>query len=121
MSFLNDTMEYKETYTSLRFSKNKDTTQVTNNFLVTSPSCSSSSTNDINDDVNSENRPPLPPSPAISELSAVTSSSKKRRYSNKTDEIDRALLEALSTHVQPSPIDGFMLRLAEGIYAPTSL
>lgn len=39
----------------------------------------------------------------------------ERRHSNNTDEIDRALLEALNTNIQPSPIDGFMLRLAEGM------
>ncbi|KMQ93706.1 histone H3 [Lasius niger] len=107
MSFLNDTLEYKETCTSLRLSNKRDTARVTN---LPSPSCSS--TNDGNDDYTDlENRPPS----SVSELSATTSSSQKRRRSNNTDEIDRALLEALNTNVQPSPIDGFMLRLAEGM------
>lgn len=38
----------------------------------------------------------------------------ERRRSN-IDELDRALLQALNTNIQPSPIDGFMLRLAEGM------
>lgn len=29
--------------------------------------------------------------------------------------MDAALLQALNTNIQPSPIDGFMLRLAEGM------
>lgn len=38
----------------------------------------------------------------------------ERRRSN-IDELDRALLQVLNTNIQPSPIDGFMLRLAEGM------
>lgn len=37
------------------------------------------------------------------------------RLRSNIDELDRALLQALNTNIQPSPIDGFMLRLAEGM------
>jgi len=39
----------------------------------------------------------------------------ERRHLNNTDELDRALLETLNTNIQSNPIDGFMLRLAEGM------
>lgn len=37
----------------------------------------------------------------------------ERRRSNNIDEVDKVLLEALNTNIQPCPVDGFMLRLAE--------
>ncbi|TGZ57696.1 histone H3 [Temnothorax longispinosus] len=68
----------------------------------------------MNDSNDLENRPPLT-SPGISELSVATSSSRKRQHSNNIDEVDRAFLQTLSTNIQPNPIDGFILRLAEGM------
>ncbi|XP_077282093.1 uncharacterized protein LOC143908344 isoform X1 [Temnothorax americanus] len=142
MNFLNDTLEYKETCTSLRFPNRKDTAQVTNNLFAPSPSFSNSPMNNSNDCTDSENRPPstapLPsfsnspmnnsndctdsenrppstPSPSISELSVATSALRKRQHSSNIDEVDRAFLQTLNTNVQPNPIDGFMLRLAEGM------
>lgn len=38
----------------------------------------------------------------------------ERQHSN-IDELDRAFLQALNRNISPSPIDGFMLRLAEGM------
>ncbi|XP_018317781.1 uncharacterized protein [Mycetomoellerius zeteki] len=109
MSFLNDTLEYKETCTSVRIPNRKATDQVTNNFPISSPSSSDLFCNDNNLDL--ENRPPLTPSP-VSEFSAASSSSRKRRHSNNINDLDRAFL---NMNIQPSPIDGFMLRLAEGM------
>jgi len=64
MSFLNDTLEYKDTCTSLRLSNRKDTARVTNNLPGPSPSCSSAScSNDSNDYADLENRPPSTSSP----------------------------------------------------------
>ncbi|TGZ47887.1 histone H3 [Temnothorax longispinosus] len=142
MSFLNDTLEYKETCSSLRFPNRKDTAQVMNNLFAPLPSFSNSPMNNSNDCTDSENRPPstapLPsfsnspmnnsndctdsenrppstPSPSISELSVATSALRKRQHSSNIDEVDRAFLQTLNTSVQPNPIDGFMLRLAEGM------
>ncbi|KYN22026.1 PREDICTED: uncharacterized protein LOC108759439 [Trachymyrmex cornetzi] len=112
MSFLNDTLEYKETCTSIRIPNRKETDQVTNNFPISSPSPSDLFCNDNNLDL--ENRSPLTPSP-VSEFSAAPSSSRKRRHLNNINDLDRAFLSALNTNIQPSPIDGFMLRLAEGM------
>ncbi|XP_024868811.1 uncharacterized protein LOC112452705 [Temnothorax curvispinosus] len=107
MSFLNDTLEYEETCTSLRFPNRKDTAQVTNNLPVQIHLyIAMNNSNDL------ENRPPLT-SPGISELSVATSSSRKRQHSNNIDEVDRAFLQTLSTNIQPNPIDGFIL--AEGM------
>lgn len=36
----------------------------------------------------------------------------ERRHSNNINDLDRAFL---NMNIQPSPIDGFMLRLAEGM------
>ncbi|XP_071637717.1 uncharacterized protein [Temnothorax longispinosus] len=115
MSFLNDTLEYKETCSSLRFPNRKDTAQVTNNLFAPLPSFSNSPMNNSNDCTDSENRPPSTPSPSISELFVATSALRKRQHSSNIDEVDRAFLQTLNTNVQPNPIDGFMLRLAEGM------
>ncbi|KYN02069.1 hypothetical protein ALC62_07123 [Cyphomyrmex costatus] len=112
ISFLNDTLEYKETCTSIRIPNRKETNQETNNVPISSSSPSDSFCNDNNVDL--ENRPPSTPSP-VSEFSAASSSSQRRRHSNNINDLDRAFLNALNTNIQPSPIDGFMLRLAEGM------
>ncbi|XP_025161390.1 uncharacterized protein LOC112588061 [Harpegnathos saltator] len=105
MMFLNDTLEYRQTVTSLRKA------------IYDSKASTSSALNDtdesdevlfINNELDCSSR---------SDFSFNTQSvnSKKRKNKQNVDESEKVLIEALKENVECNPIDGFLLRLGEGL------
>ncbi|XP_071636987.1 uncharacterized protein [Temnothorax longispinosus] len=92
MTFLNDTLEHRQTVTSLKAAINNEQT-----------STSSANINDL-DDVQS-----APGS------SSISTTSKKRKKFQSVDKCDEVLIQALKENKDPTPIDGFLLRLSEGL------
>ncbi|XP_039306452.1 uncharacterized protein LOC120358040 isoform X1 [Solenopsis invicta] len=105
MTFLNDTLEYRQTVTSLKKS-------VVENQVSNIPSTSNATSNDNFDNfddngtlISDDNYT------SISSVSPTASTSKKKKRINAED-YEEALLHSLTKPCEPNPIDGFVSRLA---------
>ncbi|XP_039306196.1 uncharacterized protein LOC113006328 [Solenopsis invicta] len=104
MTFLNDTLEYRQTVTSLKKS-------VVENQVSNIPSTSNATSNDNFDNfddngtlISDDNYT------SISSVSPTASTSKKKKRINAED-YEEALLHSLTKPCEPNPIDGFVSRL----------
>ncbi|XP_025261983.1 uncharacterized protein LOC109610035 [Camponotus floridanus] len=117
MAFLTDTLEYRETVTSLQKScKEPQASSSNSNIPCSSNSNSIASTSTTSDNFNNILSPVTNnnTSTSLSPVSPISTKSKKRKKID-LDDYEQALLNSLTQNTEANPIDGFVLRLAEGL------
>lgn len=112
MSFLNDIFEHRPSISSIKMPRKPQ--PFTSNAVENENSLDESIfVNDINEE---SNEIPSPSStPSCSSTSSSTLQRKKKKSSGNSDEFDQMLLEILKKPSEPDPVDGFVVRLAEGM------
>ncbi|XP_011881946.1 PREDICTED: uncharacterized protein LOC105569816 [Vollenhovia emeryi] len=106
MIFLNDTLEHRQTVTSLKLTPDDQ--------QASTSTANIDDLYDVRSSVNNDTLESRSLSPS-SDSTPISVTSKKRKKSICLDKYEEALVEALKKTKEPSPIDGFVLRLAEGL------